>query len=301
MIKKFLSRSIKMVLPVLFLLFLLEVVLRNIPNDYSVKYEFLSENAEELKTLVLGSSHFYRGIDPSKLPAPAYNAAMFSQSLDYDYKVLKKFESEFDSLKNIIIPISYFSLFTNLESGIESWRADDYNIYYQLDEYDNLELSRRNGFQNLMRVYSYCLKGVSYEQINELGWGKRNGNASENELKKSGIQAAKRHTVSKFDLLSQQSGYLRKIIKMAERNQWKVYLITPPGYRTYTSQLSNKQLNKTLEISRQLEAEFDFVFYKNFLKVDFLDSSDYYDADHLNEDGAEKFSRTVNSFLNQNN
>ncbi|MCG9970447.1 hypothetical protein [Christiangramia crocea] len=301
MIKLFLSKVIKILLPILLLMGVLEVALRRIPNDYSIKYSHLNNNAGKLKTLVLGSSHFYRGVDPSKLPQPAYNAAMFSQSIDYDYKVLVKFEDELDNLENIILPISYFSLFTNLETGIEFWREKDYNIYYELGEFHSLELSKRNGFQNLIRVYNYYLKGESYVQVNELGWGKKSGVASRYELIESGVQAAERHTANNFDLLSDQLNYLKKIIDMAEKNQWKLYLITPPGYTTYTSRLSDRQLNKTLEISKKFDDKFGFVYYKNFLKADFLNASDYFDADHLNENGAEKFSNAVNSFLIENN
>ncbi len=88
--KKYLIRTLFIGFPIALFLLIGELALRNIPNDYSLKRDYLDKNAQNLKTLVLGSSHFYRGVNPDFLEQPAFNAAMVSQTLDYDLKILEK-------------------------------------------------------------------------------------------------------------------------------------------------------------------------------------------------------------------
>src|SRR5690606_22742388 len=121
--KKFLSYILIFSAPVIILISVTEVLIRSIPNEYSIKKDYLDRNSNEIEILILGSSHTLRGVDPKYMNYKAYNAAMVSQSIDYDLEILKKYEGNWDSLKTIVLPISYFSLYSNLENEVESWRV----------------------------------------------------------------------------------------------------------------------------------------------------------------------------------
>ena len=41
-----------------------EFLIRQIPNDYRYKNEFLSKNSRSIETLILGGSHTHTGVDP---------------------------------------------------------------------------------------------------------------------------------------------------------------------------------------------------------------------------------------------
>ncbi len=280
--------------PVIFFLIISELALRNIPNDYSLKREFLDENAQNLKTLVLGSSHFYRGVNPQLLEQPAFNAAMVSQSLDYDLKILENYKADFKNLEKLIIPISYFSLFGSLENGVESWRAPYYNIYYGIGNPIKFEILNKKGSQTLAKVFDFYFKDNNLILADSLGWGPKNVNVTLEELQFSGLEAAKRHTKKKLNLLPFQLKNLEKIIQIANKNKWEVYLVTPPAYYSYVANLNEKQLDLTISYCEKLAQDFDNVFYYNFLQINSLEPKDFYDADHLNKEGANKFSQILN-------
>ena len=130
--KKFILKTIFFLLPILVLAVIMEVALRAIPNDYKQKRSYMDSHLDEIEVLVLGSSHSLYGINPKYFSQKTYNMAYVSQSLDLDYKILEKYGNEFKNLNVIIVDISYFSLYSTLETGPEPWRAKNYNIYYDI-------------------------------------------------------------------------------------------------------------------------------------------------------------------------
>ena len=106
-----------------------EYCLRQVPNDYKYKNDWLCANAKKVEIYVLGSSHTYYGIESSRFRLSAFNGAHVSQGLKYDLFLLQKFEQSMDSLKWVILPISYFTITSKgLEYGEEKWRIKNYTI-----------------------------------------------------------------------------------------------------------------------------------------------------------------------------
>ncbi len=126
--KQFTLKIFLFLLPILIIGIALEFLLREIPNQYTLKDNYIATSSRKIETLVLGSSHTYYGVNPEYFTKPCFNLANISQSLNFDLELLKKHENEFSNLKTVIIPISYFSLFETLEEGDESWRVKNYTI-----------------------------------------------------------------------------------------------------------------------------------------------------------------------------
>lgn len=118
--EKFLRKTTLFIIPILLGLVFCEHFLRKIPNDYSFKNEWLSNNARTIQVLNMGSSHAFYGIEPNLFSCKAFNAAHVSQSIKYDHFIFSKFVNDMDSLKVLVLPISYFS-FTSFgpEKGLK--------------------------------------------------------------------------------------------------------------------------------------------------------------------------------------
>ena len=54
-------------IPVIIVIIAIEICDRRLPNTYKFKYEWMQQNANEVETLILGSSHSYYGIQPKYL------------------------------------------------------------------------------------------------------------------------------------------------------------------------------------------------------------------------------------------
>lgn len=297
--EKFLRKTTLFIIPILLGLVFCEHFLRKIPNDYSFKNEWLSNNARTIQVLNMGSSHAFYGIEPNLFSCKAFNAAHVSQSIKYDHFIFSKFVNDMDSLKVLVLPISYFS-FTSFgpEKGIEDWRAKYYSIYYgckyhrfepkyNLEIYNNLRLKKV--------LYSVFGK-VNHRTCSDLGWGTtfKFENRS-NDWKKSGPIAVKRHTSAKIDMgiVEKNKRLIEEMLDKCGRKQVKVIIMTMPAYQTYRENLNQKQLELMEECCGYFVKHHDNVCYLNLMADERFCEDDFYDADHLNEFGAAKLTRIL--------
>lgn len=125
--RKFLRQIFLYALPILVVAIVLEIVAEAIPNSYTYKRQYIEQHGGEVKTLILGSSNAYDGINPSVMP-DAFNLANSSQTLEDDYRLLAKYIDSMDSLQTVIIGLGYHSL----GATSEEHRRTYYTIYMDL-------------------------------------------------------------------------------------------------------------------------------------------------------------------------
>ncbi len=297
--KKFLFYLVKIILPILLFFLVLEVAIRKIPNDYQLKKDYLNENAAEINTLILGSSHTFYGLNPEYFSQKTFNAAYVSQSLDLDYEILRKYDLKLKNLKTVIIPISYFSLFETLETDVEKWRIKNYVIYYDLENtyqlLDHFESLDNHIALNVKKIIKYYVLNKSYITSSYLGWG-TNFN-SKNKKTLNGAFTAKKHTAKNFNLYDENIKSLQKIVTLCRKNKVKVIFITTPTHASYYHNLNKNQLEKTTKTISKFVKNNSNCEYINMLTSDKFTNEDFYDADHLNEIGAKKLSLFLNKFV----
>jgi lysophospholipase L1-like esterase len=292
--RRFVVQVLVFVLPLSFLAITMEIMLRNIPNDYKYKAKYLTEHSKDIEVLILGSSHSYADINPYLIPGKAFNAAHSSQTFEFDLKILKKYE--FPNLRMVIIPISYFSYFAKLDGPY----LCKYSLYYKLETDGGLKaLSELLSFpliDNVKRIINYYLKRQDENESNELGQRIKRKDSSQS-LEVSGIDAALRHTHKDTKYVRQNVLFLEEIIQIARDKNSIVILFTPPAYRTYTENLDADQLKVMYQITENILKKYDNCYYVDFLKDTDFSAEDFWDADHLNAKGADKLTRKLVSFI----
>ncbi|MEO1032381.1 MAG: hypothetical protein AAFX55_13295, partial [Bacteroidota bacterium] len=270
---------------------IMELFVRKIPNDYSYKKAYLDSKSAKIDYLFLGNSHAYYGIDPALFSKESFNASHVSQSIDYDYEILKKYQQRWNSLKCIFIPIDYFTLYSRIETSKEPWRAKNYEIYYKINKSNKIsnhsELFHFKPATTFKRIYSYYIKNEYPITCNEQGYGNKKRKVK--DLFESGPKAAIRHTAKNSEAFEQNVKIVNKIINLAKQNDANVVFYTSPSYYTYAEKLDGHQLQKTLQTIKEIILEHDNSSYHNFLTDSSFNQNDFMDADHLNDNGATKF------------
>ena len=299
--KNFTYKTFLFLLPILILGLSMEYFLRQIPNQYVIKENYITTNYDKIETLILGSSHSYYGVNPAYFRKPCFNSANISQSLNFDLELLKKYEKELCNLKTVIIPISYFSLFEKLNEGDESWRVKNYTIYYDLDVSDKLaensEILSIKLSDNISRIYNYYVTNDFKLDCSETGWGTSFRAEESLDLDKAGISSAKKHTINDLILLNESIDILKNMIELCKERNIKVLLFTPPAYKSYNKNLSKIQLDITINSTKELTNSFDNCTYINLLEDSTFTKNDYFDADHLNNIGAKKLSFLLDKII----
>lgn len=299
--KSYLIKGLYFMIPILVISISYELLLRNIPNDYRLKKNYLDNHASEIETLILGSSHALFGINPEYLNEKSFNAANVSQTLDIDFKLLKKYDARLDGLQQIILPISYFSLFENLNS----WRLKNYCLYFDLSVATSVthysELLSHPFRDNSKRLINYYLKGDSAVTCSEKGWGTIFSSDKALDLEKTGRDAALRHAAEDItsaeiqSILNENTQTLADLMHWCASNQVKLILITPPAYKSYRNHLEKTQLEKTITTAKQTCATHQICSYYNLIDDDRFTEDDFFDGDHLSEIGAEKLTKILDS------
>lgn len=298
--KRFIYRILLfIVLPLLIIVLVCEYSLRNIPNDYAFKNDWMDLHAQSVEIINLGNSHGYFGIEPSLFAYKAFNVAQESQDMKYNHFVFNKYYGKMDSLKVLILPISYSSfLGEGLETNDEKWRVKYYCIYYKCD-YHKWELLHNSELYNSLYFKDFHFKDVWFSLLgkadnrrcNDLGrglWGRVG-------YQEDGAERARYHTAKKIDsvIVNQNQTYVEDmIVKCAERNV-SVVLVTTPTFHTYSDNLNQEQLNLMINCCDYFQQKFSNVTYLNLLFDKRFTIDDFGDADHLNEFGAAKLTHIL--------
>ena len=292
------------VIPLILILGIGEYSLRKIPNDYSYKNNWLQENSASTKILILGSSHTFFGINPRYFNLKAFNCAQVSQSPKYDYLIFNKFINNMDSVKFIVLPFTFFSLYSKLEDDDEKWRANYYYLYFKFENKDNNIENQFFIFNKNPEKWTHVIKSllkIKNEEIScdNLGYGL--SYSSKNKLidwQNTGIVHAKRHSRKINSMIAQENkDYIEAIISKCKSKNIKVILLTTPTWHTYRENLNQNQLKVMNDFCKLISLKYHNVVYLNLFDDKRFYSKDFFDADHLCDIGAEKLTKILNDTL----
>lgn len=300
MVKKFVIHTIyfSISLGLIFLLF--EVLLRCIPNNYQVKDNSIEKNASKAEVLVVGNSHAFHGINPDYIKLNTLNLANGSQSIKYDKFLFEKALAKAPNLKYLIITLSYPSMSYELEGSIESWRIKNYVIYHDFKEYPytikyHSEVLNGQLYVPLTSIFDYYVRGKDLVGCKENGFFNRK--LPQADLDETGKRIVFDHTHYDEHAWKANTQNLIGMLNLAKSKNIKVLMVTLPTWKSYYSGLDSLQVRRNHLLCDSLVHAYPNLKYVDDIKnTDFL-KSDFFDADHLNTDGAKKYSVKLDSLI----
>jgi len=300
--KGFVIKIVLFLSSVLFVCVLLEILLRQIPNDYKAKSDYLTNYSDSIEVLFLGGSHTLFNVDPAYTQRKSFNAANPSQSLDYDLAILNKYKNNWANLKCIVVPVSYGTLTESISQTAEAWRLKNYVLYFGIRKTWHLpyytEIMNGQLLLNIYRIYNYYIKHNDDIVCTELGWNQTYRSDEKQDLEQSGVAAAKRHTVDDLIKIDEMSVFLDSIVKFSKEEECSLVLFTSPVFQSYMKNINQEQLTHTYNIIDKVIRQNRGCFYFNMLDDSTFTAMDFYDGDHMNEIGAQKFTRKLDSLIN---
>ena len=308
--KTYLYKILLFSLPILLLIIFTEQQYKRIPNDYKYKSDYLKKYGNQIEVLILGGSHNYRGINPDYFDLNCFNAAMVSQTLNYDLFILEQNINHLLNLQYVIIPISYPTLTSTLEETLEHWRKYRYihymgydklslNDHFSINRY--LAISQHTGISVIRQLFRYWLLGEDLRDCQQNGWGKSPSGPIKN-LEILAKKAAQRHEDHSFEI-TRNLTFLNKIIELCREHDIKLILITTPATPYYIYHTNEKKWNLIAHACDSIASHHFHVRYLNMLyDTSYVDSL-FLDGDHLNSQGAQiltlKLNETINQFSTQ--
>ncbi len=282
-----------------------EVFYRTVENNYTFKNQRIISEYDQIETLVFGDSHAFFGINPEYFTSNTFNIANVSQSLYFDELLLQKHIDSLPNLKNVILNISYFTLSAIDNSSEDRWRRYFYQQQMDLkipsisvfdpNQY-SLALVRR--FDNTVVLFGEYLQNGTVVSSYENGYGRQDETNIVPDKEKISVLIAKKHEDHLYDF-EVNKNRLQRMIDLCNKNGIEVFLIEMPVYKTYYNLLDTAKKEKINTTLSQLEEQNKGVHYLNFSQEESFIDSDFRDADHLTNEGAEKFSKLLNAILQE--
>ncbi|MBR1666909.1 MAG: hypothetical protein IJ693_01375 [Bacteroidaceae bacterium] len=295
--KRFLQKIGWFILPCVTLLVLAEVYIEHMPNIARDKHQWMLQHAHEVKTLVLGDSHTFYGVRPDLLGEGAFSLALQSQTYRYNYYLLKHYPMK--KLQTVIIPFCYFSLWEDFEnqSG-EEFQAMRYRIYMDCDIHPRYSWY---GFEVMsMPVVREKLKSLytpNHNQWDSLGWGTEYTKDARAEDWDNGKIRAEGNTYHDTTLVALNKAFLEDIFNYCRQHHIKVLLLNTPVSHTFREYEEKRQIATNNKVLKELLNRHPEVEYLDFEADPRFGDDDFYDADHLNTEGATKLTTILKDYL----
>ena len=234
--KKFSKQVFVFIVPLVLLATILELSLRQIPNDYEFKNTQLELHKDSIQTLMIGSSHIMYGLNPDYFNESAYNLGHVSQTIDMDYYLLEKYIKELPKLQTVVMRLSYTTLHEQLKTGSEAWRLKDYNLYYNLNVSNSLkyksEILSVKLKNNLLRLKEYYVDNEKMITVEPSGWAHFDRDKADLPIDLLGFDTAKRHTIEDDSSVIENLEFLDKIVKLCDDEGVKLLLVTLPAHQS---------------------------------------------------------------------
>ncbi len=303
--KRFLTRVSIFLLPLLIFIVFAEWQLKTKEDIYKFKKRHLEAALNTIEILTLGNSHALAAFRPESFSLAGFNLGFRSQSLYYDAMLALTYIEQLPKLKIVLVPISSFSFWYNLESTNIDWRESFYNQTFdirpesgkqKLSDFSKLKLY---GFKKSLSYLFLKQNDKDLRHISQSGWEGR----TYNPLKISDRKGKKRAEFHKSICFEANSGKnlesLHALLRELSKRDIKCVLVTTPTYGTYYHHLDKGLLLESKKIINQLVDKYSCSYF-NYLKDNRFNKEDFYDNDHLNSEGAEKFSQIIDNEIIRN-
>ena len=297
------SKLALFLLPLFLVWLALELFYRQAPNNYSYKDQQLQKVAPFTKTLIMGDSHAFYGINPVYFKDPTFNLSNISQSLLTDELLLEKHIANLPALKTVFINISYFTLSAK-ENDLESnWRKYFYyhsmgirapSISFWNPKRYSMALIQR--FDKSIDLVQQYYKNHTIVSATPLGYGKQDMSNVVQDKEAISVAIANKHEDNSLDF-KHNTARLQRIIALCKKYGVGVVLLEMPVYPAYYNLLDTEKKEKIKSVLHELSGVNDTVFYLDLSTSPLFEKQDLRDADHLTNSGAKKCSILLNRYI----
>lgn len=306
--RKFLQSFLKFILPFLLLIVGIELYVLYYPSTFNRKAAYLHANLPSIEMLVLGSSHNQNALNPEFLKLKTVNLANASQDIQIDSALFFKYAPYMKDLKMVVLEMDYFTL--EEKNDKENFRLPWYKRFFGVELYpvslkDQISIYASSpSFFNKVLLDAINPKKTTY-YINQYGFitndfpgVMKDQNFDSLALAISAKERLKdKHTQVSIGNLNFNKAKLNSIIKYCLTNKIGVLMLSTPMYSTYiNNEVAQKNQRKQAYIDSLKNAVPD-VHYFNYESDPRFTVYDFKNDDHLNSDGAKKYTKIIDSLV----
>lgn len=309
--KRFLKYCLGFFIPVIIAYFILELLVLNIPINYKVFGTYLDKHSRKIEVMALGSSQMKCGFNPALSDESAINFASTSQHHNEDFHILKGTIDRLPKLKHVLLEVSYNHLELPHHPN-DYWKNTIYLKYYNVNAFERPTWFKdRLVYLSNPRFYSHKLMDyyfykTDHSQLNEYGFDINNYEGVFKKLNydETKIASHKFKIIDREDtaIFKKNTAYLFEMLDYLQAKKLKVIVATLPLYKTYLKERNPNVVQRRDSVLSVIKKKYSNVILLNE-ETDTLQftAKDFLNENHLNPDGAKKFTAMVNQKLDSLN
>ncbi|XOL42326.1 hypothetical protein KCTC32420_02721 [Aequorivita nionensis] len=309
--KRFLKYCLGFFIPVAIAYCILELLVLNIPINYKIFGNYLNAHSQEIEVMAFGSSQMKCGFNPALSDESAINFASTSQHHNEDFHILKGTIDRLPKLKHVLLEVSYNHLELPYHPN-DYWKNTIYLKYYNVNAFERPTWFKdRLVYLSNPRFYSHKLMDYYFykiddSQLNEYGFDTNNYEGAFKKLNydETKLAAHKFKIITREDtsIFKKNTIYLFEMLDYAKAENLKVIVCTLPLYKTYLKERNPNVVRRRDSVLSVIKKKYSNVILLN-VETDTLQFTvkDFLNENHLNPDGAKKFTALVNQKLDSLN
>ncbi len=305
--KHFLRYCAIFAIPIIIFLITLEIIVGNIPNSYSYKYNYVIKHGDGIQALAVGHSELYDGFMPESFYLPSFNLSNAAQDFIDNYYLLCELLPYMPNLKLVIMPVGYSNVrvINNKKKMILSDRSCYYHKYMNLD-YDG-HVPLRYLFESFDphkasdKVYSYYIKHKDIVRCDSMG--RRSTHYLQDRKHELGynkiIEGYTQKECDYHKLCIDKEDFLLKTLEMLCEKNISIVMVSPPYYWDCAFKNINEQ--QRCFVKRYMDdlcSRYPILYFDHQSDSTFT-YDDFYNETHLSEIGAKKFTEMLNRDIKQ--
>lgn len=289
------------------------VVLNNIVhNPYEEQRNQVKrvlDNPKEWRSFTFGRSHAY-SMNYDFYDKPGLNFALGGRDLASIEYLLDRFLPVCDSLEEVILFISYTSLYFD-NTAMSSGNLNDARkaLYYSVPSMRPINIGDINNFI-FGKFFTFIQADHGWQSIKDAMTGHMNSTTdyasagkllSEEEMEKSGEKQSTRDVLDRRNATLYNSNVrkdnekiLRSIVAKCQTNNIKVLMVQAPYYHTYVERVPKDMVEEVDSVVKKLAEDYK-IDYRDYSKDSLFTTNRalFSNADHLNKDGQKAFSNIL--------
>lgn len=294
-------------IPVILFYCIIELLVLNIPTNYKNNSAYFNESKNDIELIALGSSQMDGAINPEYIDKVAICLASASQHHKLDFTILKQLHPSTSKLKYVVLELSN----SHLELPHNSknfWKNNVYIKYYNVNAFERttyfkdelIYISNPDIYSKMLN--NYYIKENTNEVLNKYGF---NTNSFEGVFPKNNynVEAINKiktipNQIENLETFKTNTAYLFSMLEYIKNHNLQAIICTLPLYKTYEDNLNRNIVFRRDSIISEIRIRYPEVIFIEAEKDSNFKITDFNNANHLNSDGAKKFSQFLNNTLN---
>ncbi|WP_067149412.1 hypothetical protein [Pseudotamlana agarivorans] len=314
--KKFIFKLIKFSLPVIVVVAIFftyaEYTLYCYPSAFQLKAKHFKQNKKNIDILILGSSHNQNAINPEIInDFSCSNLAFGGQDIRIDSALFNLVIKQLPKLKYIVLELSYHTL--EHRNNINYHRNSLYLRFYNLNLFNrNINIKDYSIYLSKPNLYNRFLNPFAKKtSVNKYGFAteltsntpelNRFENLKYNEnliLNDTSNMFINRHKYEDIDAYKKNTSTICHLIDKCVNNDIIPIVISPPVYKNYFNSYIISKEKRRKDYINQILLKYPAMVYIDYEQDSRFIVTDFKDEDHLNPNGAKKFSMLLNDTIN---